>query len=482
MASFAASRLTHQPSPTTQACIIVALLPIILHIFLWAMRVPHLGGEALLQVALPPNCSMHPLESLLIQQKDTFENICFTPAAEEGAAADAPTPFATVVTIQAGLSAQFKSMIRTNRLIYAVKQGYRYCEINELPDPTRRASWNKLAVALGLVLSGCSEYLFIVDADALIVGTAVRLQDLIAAHDPARRASMLISREYPRVGEPSHINMGVFLVAQRPGAADILSHVYNWHVNAHQHQEQRGFNDHLNAWMEQERRYGAAAADGAGTVGMDFSQPSNNVSAAVTPDRDAAARPTSATTSATPAVDAASAASGLLLVDHSVFNQHLEIYNRMPMEQRRRTFVVHWAGPHGGTDKLTVMRADIAEMQDLRRAVAVEAADAASPLCIGAPGIRIVQRSLGWRFVTWTSKRWAKSYLAFYRLGLWSKLEVLSVSSAVVARGQEPRRSAAQWRAAGKPEGARAGSPAALHRRSATQHSEPVLAWMRMQF
>ncbi|GIL76452.1 hypothetical protein Vretifemale_6146 [Volvox reticuliferus] len=193
--------------------------------------------------------------------------------------------------------------------------------------------------------------------------------------------------------------MGVFLVAQSPEAADILLHVYNWHVNAHQHQEQRGFNDHLNAWIQREGRCGAAAAAVNAAAAADWQLP-NNVSTSVPPDEDAAVTSSSSTSIATHSVDAAAAASGLLIVDHLVFNQHREFYVKMPTEQRWRTFVVHWAGPLNGVDKLTAMRADIASFQDLRQAVTVEAADAATALCIGYPGIRIVQRSLSWRFAT----------------------------------------------------------------------------------
>ncbi|PNH08010.1 hypothetical protein TSOC_005455 [Tetrabaena socialis] len=381
--------------PALFACLALGLL----HVFLWALQVPHLGGAALrVSWNHDPCATTATLAAALDLEPEGF--ICFVPANAVN-----QSVFATLMTVHTQAPRPLVRLLRINRLLYARRQGYRYCEANMQIDPTRGPSWNKMAVAAAL-LPFAGSYLLVMDSDAVVVNMEVRVEDLVAAHDPSRAAALILSKEYPRPGPPSHINAGVFLAAQSPRTLELLQGVYNRFVGRHNHQEQQGLNRYLDSLNRtssrnrpaRHRRLMALDSSRAGDLGQQ-SKPELGLGRAAD-------------------------ASQVLIVDYTAFNMHGNFYTGQPGS----AFVVHWAGMPANK-KMPLMQQALARQQGANNTV-TQRLTGNDAYCLDQLSFHWLHRSTVWFLVRWVADRWQQSYKMFYGLGVWSQISV-TMGSAV---------------------------------------------------
>ncbi|KAL0045273.1 hypothetical protein WJX82_002436 [Trebouxia sp. C0006] len=146
---------------------------------------------------------------------------------------------AVIVSIYEGLQPRQVAALRNNRAAYSERHGYRYCEFNSRPDPTRGASWNKIAASLLVV--HCSQYVLALDSDAVIVNYNLGIRDIFQEHGKSK--DILFSKDY---GGNSIINAGSMLIKRSKWSVWFLQHLYNehrvWQQGGQKGQEQGAIN------------------------------------------------------------------------------------------------------------------------------------------------------------------------------------------------------------------------------------------------
>lgn len=146
---------------------------------------------------------------------------------------------AVIVSVYEGLQSRQVAALRNNRAAYSERHGYRYCEFNSRPDPTRGASWNKIAASLLVV--HCSQYVLALDSDAVIVNYDLGIRDIFQDHGNGK--DILFSKDY---GGNSIINAGSMLIKRSKWSVWFLQHLYNehrvWQQGGQKGQEQGAIN------------------------------------------------------------------------------------------------------------------------------------------------------------------------------------------------------------------------------------------------
>jgi hypothetical protein len=92
----------------------------------------------------------------------------------------------TIVTITAGIDAEYAACMRANRLAYAQRHGHSYCEFDQEVAANRGFGFQKLvALRHALRRSGSRQHqrAWYLDADALITNLSASLDDALRGHD-----------------------------------------------------------------------------------------------------------------------------------------------------------------------------------------------------------------------------------------------------------------------------------------------------------
>lgn len=101
---------------------------------------------------------------------------------------------------------------------YAQQHGYRAIVATQVLDASRPAAWSKLLlIEQYLQTNPACEWILWIDADAIIVNPACRLEDLID-----EQADFIVAEDVP----PSRINTGVFLTRNKPATLNLLRRAY----------------------------------------------------------------------------------------------------------------------------------------------------------------------------------------------------------------------------------------------------------------
>lgn len=193
------------------------------------LRYVCLGGSHQFQVQALQPCAGHTNRASFINSSMSGYQ-CYGPAE--------PTE-AVILSIYEGLQPHQVGAIRNNRAAYAEKHKYRYCEFNTRPDPTRGASWNKVAAAL--LVMHCSQYVMALDSDALIVNYETSIGQMFQEYGPQK--DILFSKDY---GGNSIVNAGSILIKRSKWSVWFLQHLYNehrvWQQGGQMGQEQGAIN------------------------------------------------------------------------------------------------------------------------------------------------------------------------------------------------------------------------------------------------
>lgn len=193
------------------------------------LRYACLGGSHPFQVQALQTCSGQTNRTNFVESNTTGYQ-CYGPSE--------PTE-AVIVSIYEGLRPRQVAAIRNNRAAYSERHGYRYCEFNARPDPTRGASWNKIAATL-LVIH-CSQYVLALDSDAVIVNYNLGIKDMFQEYGSDK--DILFSKDY---GGDSIVNAGSMLIKRSKWSVWFLQHLYNehrvWQQGGQKGQEQGAIN------------------------------------------------------------------------------------------------------------------------------------------------------------------------------------------------------------------------------------------------
>ena len=136
---------------------------------------------------------------------------------------DAPEPSSptiTLATVAPGLPEKYRAFMRANRLAYAARQGYRYCELATL-DIHRIAAWSKLPWVLALL--PCADAVVHLDADAMIVNMSLPLKPWVD-YMAAEGLELLLSSD---VIPESPMNFGGFIARPAPWVWTFFRELYN---------------------------------------------------------------------------------------------------------------------------------------------------------------------------------------------------------------------------------------------------------------
>ncbi|GAX78752.1 hypothetical protein CEUSTIGMA_g6189.t1 [Chlamydomonas eustigma] len=144
----------------------------------------------------------------------TWPYTCWTP--KNGLA----SPLLTIATVIDGLPATYHTSLMKNRLQYAARHGYRYCEL-QMTDRNKIPAFSKLPWMLAL--SPCTDFLIHVDADAMFSNLDLTLDPWVNFMQ-SKGLDQLFSKDC--ISE-SPINFGVFMIRPAPWIWNFYRKVYN---------------------------------------------------------------------------------------------------------------------------------------------------------------------------------------------------------------------------------------------------------------
>lgn len=406
----------------------VAGIALFVHFLLWSAGVPHLGNGVFSVV--PADAAHAPIDTVLADALllDSKQSRCFVPRGLKH------KTFATIVTLHAGVHGAYAHLIRANRLVYILKHGYRYCEVNSAMDPTRASSWNKIAV--GLALLHTSPYMLMMDADALFVNNALRVEDVLGRHDPGRAVDLLMSSDFP--GKPSRLNAGIWFGRRSRRTYRMLVDLYNRLNNADGYYEQAAFIAYLREREASVRHSASNAAAAAAAYGHGpgpggsaagskggtaWHLKQRRLLAAGDPVAAAAAAAATADGAAPFAAERAGAAAHptVLIVDYKSFNLHRPLYH--PGQEASEPYILHYAGSYLRAKEQHILE-DAAATQAVNKSCTPSEAELGMALLVGDPMLRRVRASSAWHLSSWFLPRLMCRFKFFFYTGIWSKVHV----------------------------------------------------------
>lgn len=134
------------------------------------------------------------------------------------------SPVLTILTVIVGLEEVDLQFIHQNRAAYALKHGYRFCEIYVKADPERRVVFTRIPIALALL--PCTDFLIHLDADAVIVNPEYSLLPWMS-HMVSKQLDVLLSNVFDD-GKWGPINFGVFMLRPSPWVYQFFQSLYNY--------------------------------------------------------------------------------------------------------------------------------------------------------------------------------------------------------------------------------------------------------------
>ena len=188
--------------------------------------------EERLRAAPPParattRCPMDAIESAL-RFAAAPHGPCWTPPSAS------QTPL-TIVTVVEGWPAHLAAAMRRNKVAYAARHGYGYCEFRKLDLGRRKVTWSKFP-AMKQALA-YSKWAFWIDADALFRDTETQLLPLLerlaARSDGAKYDAVYSAEVAPRgpwdnASASSDINAGTFGLRATPWIEMLLQDLYDY--------------------------------------------------------------------------------------------------------------------------------------------------------------------------------------------------------------------------------------------------------------
>jgi len=129
-------------------------------------------------------------------------------------------PMATILSLVAGVSTEYKNVLRQNRALEANKFGYEYCEFSHTFDETRAPAWSKILAMEELMRRG-RETLIWMDADAYFV-TLKSFEDITQVHFDQGKDIVFTD---DTGGRP--VNSGVFVTRNSPWSKAFWKSVYD---------------------------------------------------------------------------------------------------------------------------------------------------------------------------------------------------------------------------------------------------------------
>mmetsp|Transcript_8407 Transcript_8407/g.22698 ORF Transcript_8407/g.22698 Transcript_8407/m.22698 type:complete len:498 (+) Transcript_8407:82-1575(+) len=188
--------------------------------------------EERLRAAPPParattRCPMDAIESAL-RFAAAPGGPCWTPPSAS------QTPL-TIVTVVEGWPAHLAAAMRRNKVAYAARHGYGYCEFRKLDLGRRKVTWSKFP-AMKQALA-YSKWAFWIDADALFRDTETQLLPLLerlaARSDGAKYDAVYSAEVAPRgpwdnASASSDINAGTFGLRATPWIEMLLQDLYDY--------------------------------------------------------------------------------------------------------------------------------------------------------------------------------------------------------------------------------------------------------------
>eukprot|EP01025_Chloroclados_australasicus_P002569 TRINITY_DN1058_c0_g2_i1.p2 TRINITY_DN1058_c0_g2~~TRINITY_DN1058_c0_g2_i1.p2 ORF type:complete len:384 (+),score=16.73 TRINITY_DN1058_c0_g2_i1:3807-4958(+) len=131
------------------------------------------------------------------------------------------SPSLTIITQNKWIFEYVEDFIRTNRLRYIKRHGYRYCELQGRVDQSRHIIWSRVPFILATL--PCTEFLIHMDGDDIFFNEEFSLKpwmDFMVKED----VSMLMSEDYI---ESSPVNFGVFMVRNKSWVYEMFREAYN---------------------------------------------------------------------------------------------------------------------------------------------------------------------------------------------------------------------------------------------------------------
>eukprot|EP00898_Chlorokybus_atmophyticus_P002501 jgi/Chlat1/3251/Chrsp22S03514 len=141
----------------------------------------------------------------------------------------------TILTLQTNISQVYITRLRRNRLFYAARHGYRYCELNATPDPLRPLAWGKVPALLMLLPRVTDGWVLFMDADAIITNHDVKLEKFLNLPGYSSVGKdLILTSDFDNpvfsvspVTAAASINTGVFLIRNSKWSLSMLRSLYN---------------------------------------------------------------------------------------------------------------------------------------------------------------------------------------------------------------------------------------------------------------
>lgn len=143
-----------------------------------------------------------------------------------------------VLLVMSNASLEILVAARINRLMYASTHGYKFCSVSSDVDPSRPGAWHKV-VAL-LTTLPLSTWVFIMDADSLILDPSVSLESIISRYGSDQDIIFTNDFDLPRDVEKFDqatvsINTGAMLVRNSAWSVAFWEKIYKDFPEAVQH-------------------------------------------------------------------------------------------------------------------------------------------------------------------------------------------------------------------------------------------------------
>lgn len=177
-----------------------------------------------------------PFSAAVDRGYDLFEEfhkrpfVCITRGTRDSGTAEVTwAPRLTILTVNtypASAGNNFRRLIFTNHVGYAVHHGYRYCSLQVSLDPSRHPSWQKLPASLLLLplLERDDDILLMLDADTLVVD---RPRPILPLLEGLMGSKKLLFSDDPAERSAPDFNLGVFAVKRHGWVVQLVQQLYN---------------------------------------------------------------------------------------------------------------------------------------------------------------------------------------------------------------------------------------------------------------
>jgi len=133
-------------------------------------------------------------------------------------------PDITLLTISTEVVEGYDQCMIKNRRDYADKYGYEFCMYDQKLHRSRSFSWMKFIAVADLFREPAREWIWWLDADALIMNTDIDVASIIEKYPGA---NVIHTTDLANRTDQSHINAGVFLIRNTAWTFMYLEEIYS---------------------------------------------------------------------------------------------------------------------------------------------------------------------------------------------------------------------------------------------------------------